>query len=607
MRPSKVWSTVVLAAVAAAAALWLGRTREHVGSGEAADHEVLRSTGEPPGLAPSRSLHTRRADAVEAASAIPSPVTFGPDRGGTTRKITGRVVEAGTNTPVRDVEVRARDQDSYFEWGTGTRTDAQGRFVLDDIPRDYALRIRALRPGSRRASVALAAFGPDTDVVLEVGGGGVLKGHAHDKDGRGVEGVTVFVVPREDPDGVWGQDMEDWDCIQTTTDASGAYRIDGLPLGKSLVVAAHDETRALAQSPPTTFSEAGQVLVYDVAVLAPGAIRVRVQDEAGSPFPNFDVVLEGDLAWGVTNRSRDSANVSWTREGLTPGRYVLRVQPSRAAIVVREAEVLPRQTTDVLVVAKPLGREVLEGVVVDGAGRPVPGAAVSFSSPTSYVEGRSDARGCFRLEGLEGAPGVARAWQYNALGASSRAFPGVPATPGGASLTLVYLPASRVTGRIADVAPGDSFSVTTIGDDWMAGTSSIPVGDNGQFELPPMFAASPFLILFTRSGDGFPSFVEVGALDPGTTSDLGDLRWDAVRAAVATVVDDRGAPVVNARVGLIERWCWGERDMLRTDTAGRVLVERAPSSPFRVRIDAAGFPPQEATGGGGPEFPHFGR
>jgi len=116
----------------------------------------------------------------------------------------------------------------------------------------------------------------------------------------------------------------------------------------------------------------------------------------------------------------------------------------------------------------------------------------------------------------------------------------------------------------------------------------------GRFEITGVPGGTPFLLVFNERFGLIPTFVEVGALEAGATVDVGDVRWSAPRAVFGTVVDDRGAPVANAKVRLVERWCWGVDDVFRTDGAGRFRVPLAPSSPIRVRIDADGFPPQEA-------------
>ncbi len=590
MRASTIRNSVLLAALVVGGVAWLPRDRGGDEPAADADRTIAPPAPPPAGLAGSPAPRARPTGA-EPLAVPPLPMREDAVRG-PTRTVSGRVVFAGTGEPVANATVRAWDA-SGNEWvEPRVRTDDRGRFVLEGVPENRDVSVGAGLQGYRPVWVHHVS---EQEVVIALGSGGIVEGVVRDADGHPAGGVRVVLVRTElAADDLDLDEMDETRCACVHTDEAGAYALRGAPLGKQVVVVARYGPHGVARSAPATFSAEGERATRDIELLAPGAIDVRVTDAAGKPELGIQVDLEGEF---VARRVlRESENEVRTFEGVSPGTYRVRAWLQGTPTQEREVKVEAGRRTEVTF-SPQTGGVTFEGTVVDPDGQPVPHADVSFSRGGTHGSTETDAQGRFRIDGLPPVAGEVNVWPAHMPDRTTGRMPSplenlrlLSVMPGEGPTRIVLHRPGSAAGRVLGLAPGTRIR-TTVANDAIFGGGEATLGEDGRFALSVPIGA-PFLVVLEHEGDGHvPLLTEVGALEEGGTADLGDLRFDAGRTLSAIVLDDQGAPAVNASVTVAERWA---KISVRTDRTGVFRIARAPRLPVHVRIDAPGFPPHEA-------------
>jgi hypothetical protein len=143
-------------------------------------------------------------------------------------KFTGTVTDAD-GRPVPGVTVRTSNTMGIDGRGYAppdapeTMSDAQGHFVLADLPAGY-LQGWAHAPGYFHVDgLKLYALPDPTSVVLRVVATGSIRGKVVDKTGRPTSGGSVNVAPPGDPIGKWGGSMN--------AAADGTFEFKDVPPG----------------------------------------------------------------------------------------------------------------------------------------------------------------------------------------------------------------------------------------------------------------------------------------------------------------------------------------------------------------------------------------
>jgi hypothetical protein len=261
-------------------------------------------------------------------------------------------------------------------------TDANGAYALSLPPGVWF--VRAILPG-RATAFAQAETPRDAAFDFTLARGVELRGKVVDPDGKPLAGAVVSSQLRT-----------------TTTDAEGAFALPDLAADEEtptvLVRAAgFGATEVSPEWPPTeplvvtpSPSHAVDVLVSDAAGEPVGGARLVVRLAHAAPFSEIERLdFEGTTGDGGAARF----------EGLPPGRPLV-VHALKDGFVVATSEVvLPRDARrrDLRQVRLTLGAGAkLDLRVLDDAGRPVPGAAVSVRR---LVEWRQDFRGAMPPEG----------------------------------------------------------------------------------------------------------------------------------------------------------------------------------------------------------------
>jgi len=503
--------------------------------------------------------------------------------------VAGRVVRLPGEAPFPGAAVRAWDMDAVEQLGGTETTDAEGRFALAGVRPHQPFRVVALAPGYAPAIVERAVAAPGTGLVLRLGGGGTLEGRVVHADGRPAAGAELYVVPPARPPPPWHQagvryvgdeaELAKASAPHAITDAEGAFSLRGLPLDTERRLAVTVSRLFHAWSEPFRFVRDGEVVRIEVVLPAPASLRVFAQDAKGEPMPKFQADLGDDLFLFVRHGNEGEPDGSRFFDAVAPGTYLLRVWPRSGAFIDREIELRPGE--DAVQVVTPEEGIVLEGSVVDAAGRPVT-AEVTWSGRKG-ARVQTDARGRFRIPGLAAEPGLLGVAPHGEYAVQERE--GV--VPGARRVRVVVAADGVVTGRIVGIAPGTQVTVTyhSVGE---VNGDAFDLPEDGRIRVRAKFLHEPFALHVEIAG--FAPVVREGpGLDAGETRDLGDLQPDAGRTAQARVVDDAGRPVAGARVQVAE--LWASELVTRTDGEGWFRFGKMPPKTLRLRIDAEGFPP----------------
>jgi len=227
-------------------------------------------------------------------------VDFSLRRNGT---VSGSVVEAATNAPVRQFMVRVSEMVPSEIPSNKAKAFNQedGKFLLDEI-----------RPGQYRVEVTAKGFAPAAveDVTVTEGAsteglklslkeGGVVEGTVSDLGGAPIARATVFARVLEDAAPAGPGRAPVANATSATTDEDGHYRIAGLLA---------DDYEIYASAPAYCLStrervraEDGRVLKMDFKLSMGSILTVAVTDKDGAPAKDAKVELRDERGEPVYN------------------------------------------------------------------------------------------------------------------------------------------------------------------------------------------------------------------------------------------------------------------------------------------------------------------
>jgi hypothetical protein len=232
------------------------------------------------------------------------------------------VVDAQSGEPVRKAIVVLREGK---EPGTGTLSDAAGRFNFRDIPpAAYTFTIErqgfVTDPKSEHLTVLTKPGETESDITIKLIKTGALSGRVLDADGEPVTGASVQILSV--------QARASW---YATTDDRGAYRAYGIKPGKYRIAASDSHERSPTVKKMVPASEEPYATTYYPSALDKRRAAV-VGVDAGADLEGFEIHLLRTK--GVRVRGRVSGP-----GGASPGAFV--------AVLLRPTQV-PGQDRDVL-------------------------------------------------------------------------------------------------------------------------------------------------------------------------------------------------------------------------------------------------------------------
>jgi protocatechuate 3,4-dioxygenase beta subunit len=242
---------------------------------------------------------------------------------------------------------------------------ADGRFSIEDLAKGSPVHVAVRSPGYLIAQARSVRPPTEKPVVIRLEPEAALAGRVVDEAGAPVPGARIDLhwqafLP-EEPDRPVGQPI----LKNTRADGEGRFELRGLPIGTARVSASAPAFVPL-EGVEVDLPRAGELrLVLERGALLQG----RVTTSAGEPVPAVRVGVSG--AGAATNDD----GLYWL-EGAELGKQeVIFLHPSHGR-VAKPFEIQPG--VNVLDLTFEPGVEVA-GRVIDGAGKPVPGAKVELA------------------------------------------------------------------------------------------------------------------------------------------------------------------------------------------------------------------------------------
>ena len=174
---------------------------------------------------------------------------------------------------------------------------------------------------------------------------------------------------------------------ETTTDAKGRFRLDGIgraPVGLVARAPGFDEARREARAGETV-----ELFLFPGATLA-GTVR----DDEGRPVKGAAVRAEGDRPWRAPPTERTDARGEFRMAGVRPGEYTVVAREGGRAPGIAAVVVEPEAEARVSIVLSEGG--FVTGRVVDPDGRPLAGrlrVEVARRARAAVLRERPDGRG----------------------------------------------------------------------------------------------------------------------------------------------------------------------------------------------------------------------
>lgn len=252
-------------------------------------------------------------------------------------------------------------------------TGPDGRFSIEDLAKGSPVHVAVRAAGYLVAQVRAVRPPTEKPVVIRLEPEAALAGRVMDEAGNPVPGARVDLhwqafLP-EEPDRPVGEPI----LRNTRADGEGRFEFRGLPAGSAQVSAsapAFVPLDPIAVDLPRPAAAGELRLVLERGALLQG----RVTNADGEPVPAVRVGVSGAGA------STNDDGLYWL-EGAEPGRQeVIFLHPVHGR-VARPFEIQPG--VNVLDLAFEPGVEVA-GRVVDGTGRPVPGARVELAPENRF-------------------------------------------------------------------------------------------------------------------------------------------------------------------------------------------------------------------------------
>jgi len=306
---------------------------------------------------------------------------------------------------LREHQNDMEESNSVFATQEAT-SDAQGRFAFDYVRlAAEPFRIEATDPATgqmARLRGSLAQDGQHLDVVLFMRVVGAIQGHVLAPGGSPAAGAVVAAFDPQDPQQV----------VQTVSDAMGQYRVEGVAIGTTSVIAgASGGAHAYAT---IDIQRAGAVVNLDLQLVATplATLRGRVTRPAGAAVAAAVVRATQP---GVTGAVYSGADGTFVIPNLPAGTYVVEAQDGGGHRGSLSSTISGAQSLDVgtIVIGDGGGTGRVSGVVYNPDGTVAGGAAVYLTSgATLQAQTVSDvATGAFAFADVPIGPCALRAFR----------------------------------------------------------------------------------------------------------------------------------------------------------------------------------------------------
>ncbi|MGV8040661.1 MAG: carboxypeptidase regulatory-like domain-containing protein [Thermoanaerobaculaceae bacterium] len=313
------------------------------------------------------------------------------------RSLSGRVVDAETQEPVKDAWVDASLDSGWLNRSTA-RTDERGEFALEEVePGEIVVAVRAKGYRHASQSVRVPAEGEVPAVTVAIHRGLELRGRVLDAEGQPAPGVQVAARQAE----VDVASAQPRSYGEARSGSDGGFAIDGLGPGKHAVEAAADDGGTAR-----TVAEPGGPDAL-LRLERPGAVQGRVRAGEGVSVAGIKLRVYGGGGYSRETRTDDAGAFGFER--VPAGTLNLMAEGHSVARRSQEVKVASGRTTTVEVVLESTGTVVgtvkgvtpaeLEGTEVShfgGVVRPGPDGVFRVEN---VREGRTQVRVTLRSDG----------------------------------------------------------------------------------------------------------------------------------------------------------------------------------------------------------------
>jgi protocatechuate 3,4-dioxygenase beta subunit len=341
--------------------------------------------------------------------------------------INGKLVDAKGNR-IPDTYIKLRRRTPHGNRGTATKTDALGRFSVQDFAAgDYEFSI-STEAGQKtkllRHTFTDGEILKDVTLVYDPDLGLKISGRIIDSEGNGLEGVGFAVMAKETQ-------------THVKSGADGYFTANGLDEGEHrLTYFNYLGDMYMGGSRSAMAGEEGIEILLSLRPprVSSGPVRGRVLDaETDLPIPNFRYVLkrgvyrdvdpDADVNYSYVDFYGSIGNSSWRPVHDSTGAFDMRTYDTGDHTLAIRADgyanflgAVVAPDDDLVVRLYPEKR--IEGTIRDPFGKPVAGAQVFLGAadwspnlgPHRGHEARSDRDGSFSLGGASGTEIQVAAW-----------------------------------------------------------------------------------------------------------------------------------------------------------------------------------------------------
>jgi RNA polymerase sigma-70 factor (ECF subfamily) len=495
--------------------------------------------------------------------------------------VRGRVVWKGTARGVGGATVRLTDAESADRLDTVT-TDASGSFLLAGAVPGMPFVVEASRDDLAPAARMLLRAG--REILIELGGGGVLTGRVLGLDGKPSAGATVSVRPVGRSAQLLPAHVETYNTsydARVTTNEQGRFRLAGLRTPAAYEVIARDDERAEATAEPAAFARAGETVWRELRLESRTTVVIRLDVPDTEPRPQTSFSLWRD---GKSVGFQGGGHVRVLEEG---GDYevlaLARNWPAvRIPIRVREG-----RRNVVRIPMSREGRASVSGRALNERGDPIRDVAVRFGTRAKGTTTATGIDGWFHLYDLPvdagrlvvtDERGIHEGWSRDGVKAGDGPF-------------VIRLPVrARFVGRFDPVPDGvrvhSRYLHHRFTKDFAISTRRLRFDESGHFEIP--WSPGRRIHLTFEPARGAAVAFDEPPLAVGEARDLGIVRIDPGQVAEGVVLDGDGAPVEGARLVVDIEGVFRDR-VAYTDAKGRFRLAGLPHIPLRIEVTAAGL------------------
>ncbi len=508
--------------------------------------------------------------------------------------ITGTVADGAT--PIANATVGLRGE--AIGGGIETQTDAAGAFHFTDLPEGrYQLFAWRGPLAARAVRVNRLGAGPFAPIALPLEAAAIVVGRVIDRaEGTGLAAAIELRASGDDQAPRYAR-----------SDATGAFRIEGVPTGRWIA----DAFAPGYTSPSGIEVEAGRG-IPELALVRGAMLEGRVVDADGTPIEGASVRTLGSATsspglrppTGEAGRvppgwSEHSAAVDQDRLRRFSGRIAAPAQPigGMTGAMSSDPQLVARGELGVLVgpipSIPPAGAQLARPATLDttatGAlvGEPPP-LEIAPSTASIWTTGRD---GRFRIRGLPrgklavlaSAPGFAEGRSKQVTLDVGQAVVGID---------IVLGPGTMIVGKITD-----QHGVRVIGAQVHAKPEVGVVldaftDDEGMYRLGPVSGTIELTAGAYGHADGKRTLEVALATGRTAAERREDLVLAVADAALAGTLDDAsGAVVGGAQIEVIGGAGEGRRAMVSEN--GTFSIDLLPAGPLRVRVTHPDYPPAE--------------